>query len=88
MHTTPARWVERVRLDRAQQLLLDGHSVTSAAHHGGLGSDETLRRASPAAWGTAPTEYRGRLTTARPPTDPSPGRPGMPDGPGGTRLEL
>ncbi|WP_374106423.1 helix-turn-helix domain-containing protein [Streptomyces sp. TRM70350] len=42
-NTTPARWVGRVRLDRAQQL--DGHSVTSAAHHSGLGSDETLRRA-------------------------------------------
>lgn len=39
--TTPARWVERIRLDRAQQLL----SVTSAAQHRGFGSDETFRRA-------------------------------------------
>nr|WP_232108127.1 helix-turn-helix domain-containing protein [Streptomyces gossypiisoli] len=66
LNTTPARWVERVRLDRAQQLLLDGHSVTSAAHHSGLGSDETLRRAFARHLGTTPTEYRRRFTTTRP----------------------
>jgi transcriptional regulator GlxA family with amidase domain len=64
--TTPARWVEQVRLDRARQLLLDGHSVTSAARHSGLGSDETLRRAFARHLGTTPTEYRGRFTTTRP----------------------
>ncbi|MFJ6573903.1 GlxA family transcriptional regulator [Streptomyces sp. NPDC091292] len=63
--TTPARWVERVRLDRAQQLLLDGHSVTSAARHSGLGSDETLRRAFARHLNTTPTEYRRRFTTTR-----------------------
>ncbi|MEU3985289.1 helix-turn-helix domain-containing protein [Streptomyces sp. NPDC026672] len=63
LHTTPARWVERVRLDRAQQLLLEGHSITSAAHHSGLGSDETLRRAFARHLGTTPTEYRKRFTT-------------------------
>ncbi|MCG7203288.1 GlxA family transcriptional regulator [Streptomyces arenae] len=61
--TTPARWVERVRLDRAQQLLLDGHSVTSAARHSGLGTDETLRRAFARQLGTTPTHYRRRFTT-------------------------
>ncbi|MFF2850158.1 GlxA family transcriptional regulator [Streptomyces sp. NPDC058001] len=65
LDTTPARWVERVRLDRAQQLLLDGHSVTSAAQHSGLGSDETLRRAFARHLGTTPTEYRRRFTTTR-----------------------
>ncbi|MFD8863504.1 GlxA family transcriptional regulator [Streptomyces sp. NPDC059590] len=63
LHTTPARWVERVRLDRAQQLLLDGHSITSAAHHSGLGSDETLRRVFARHLGITPTEYRKRFTT-------------------------
>lgn len=63
LNTTPARWVERVRLDRAQQLLLDGHSITSAAHHSGLGSDETLRRTFARHLGTTPTEYRRRFTT-------------------------
>ncbi len=61
--TTPARWLERVRLDRAQQLLLEGHSVTSAAHGSGLGSDETLRRAFARHLGTTPSEYRARFAT-------------------------
>ncbi|MEV0909975.1 GlxA family transcriptional regulator [Streptomyces hokutonensis] len=68
--TTPARWVERVRLDRAQHLLLEGHSVTSAAHHSGLGTDETLRRAFARHLDTTPTHYRSRFasTRGRPPT--------------------
>ncbi|WP_329003982.1 GlxA family transcriptional regulator [Kribbella sp. NBC_00709] len=64
-HTTPGRWVERVRLDRAQQLLLDGHSITTAARLSGLGSDETLRRAFARHLGTTPTEYRRRFQAAR-----------------------
>ncbi|MBD0689176.1 GlxA family transcriptional regulator [Streptomyces sp. CBMA123] len=63
LRTTPARWVERVRLDRAQQLLLDGYGVTAAARHSGLGSDETLRRAFARHLGTTPTEYRRRFTS-------------------------
>lgn len=66
VRTTPARWVERVRLDRAQQLLLDGHSVTSAARLSGLGSDETLRRVFARHLGTTPTEYRRRFGTTGP----------------------
>ncbi|MFD8814490.1 GlxA family transcriptional regulator [Streptomyces sp. NPDC059627] len=61
--TTPARWVERVRLDRAQQLLLAGHSVTAAAQHSGLGTDETLRRAFARHLDTTPTHYRSRFTS-------------------------
>lgn len=60
--TTPARWVERVRLDRAQQLLLDGHSITTTARLSGLGSDETLRRAFARHLGTTPTEYLRRFS--------------------------
>ncbi|MBK3562775.1 GlxA family transcriptional regulator [Streptomyces sp. MBT62] len=63
--TTPARWVERVRLDRAQHLLLEGHSVTSAAHHSGLGTDETLRRAFARHLDTTPTHYRSRFASTR-----------------------
>jgi transcriptional regulator GlxA family with amidase domain len=62
--TTPGRWVERVRLDRAQQLLLDGHSITTAARLSGLGSDETLRRAFARHVGTTPTEYLRRFRNA------------------------
>jgi transcriptional regulator GlxA family with amidase domain len=61
--TTPARWLERVRLDRAQQLLLDGHGVTAAARDSGLGSDETLRRAFARHLGTTPTEFRARFSS-------------------------
>ena len=64
-NTTPGRWVERVRLDRAQQLLLDGHSITTAARLSGLGSDETLRRAFARHLGTTPTEYRQRFQAAK-----------------------
>ncbi|MER7844966.1 DJ-1/PfpI family protein [Kitasatospora sp. NPDC096077] len=71
LHTTPARWVERVRLDRAQQLLLDGHSITATARHSGLGSDETLRRAFARHLGTTPTEYRRRFGSTG-----TPGAPG------------
>ncbi|WP_406129832.1 GlxA family transcriptional regulator [Streptomyces sp. NBC_00989] len=63
--TTPARWVERVRLDRARHLLLEGHSVTSAAHHSGLGTDETLRRAFARHLDTTPTHYRSRFASTR-----------------------
>ncbi|MGW6279245.1 GlxA family transcriptional regulator [Kribbella sp. NPDC055071] len=61
LRTTPGRWVERVRLDRAQQLLLDGHSITVAARLSGLGSDETLRRAFARHLSTTPTEYQRRF---------------------------
>ncbi|MFJ9347628.1 GlxA family transcriptional regulator [Streptomyces sp. NPDC101237] len=63
LDTTPARWVERVRLDRARQLLLEGHSVTSAAHRSGLGTDETLRRVFARHLGTTPTHYRRQFAT-------------------------
>ncbi|WP_315902620.1 helix-turn-helix transcriptional regulator [Streptomyces misionensis] len=69
--TTPARRVERVRLDRAQQLLLDGHGITAAARHSGLGSDETLRRAFARHLGITPTEYRRRCTGTREPAPSS-----------------
>ena len=70
--TTPARWVESVRVEAAQRLLLAGHSVTSAATLSGMGSDETLRRAFARIVGTTPTEYRDRFATTRPRT---PGKP-------------
>lgn len=64
--TTPARWVERARLELAQRLLLEGATVTAAAERSGLGSDETLRRASARHAGTTPSEYQFRFTSARP----------------------
>ncbi|TCN42453.1 transcriptional regulator GlxA family with amidase domain [Rhodococcus sp. SMB37] len=68
--TTPARWVEQVRLGHAQQLLLDGHSVTSTARRSGFGSDETLRRVFLRHLGVTPTDYRRHFATTG--TTPNP----------------
>lgn len=62
--TTPARWLEQVRLDHAKQLLLDGHSVTDSAQLSGFGSDETLRRAFWRHLHTTPSEYREHFATS------------------------
>lgn len=62
--TTPTSWLERVRLDRARQLLLDGQGVTAAAELSGFGSDEQLRRAFARHLDTTPSEYRQRFSTA------------------------
>lgn len=61
--TTPARWVERTRLEEAKRLLLAGHSVTAAAELSGLGSDESLRRVFGRHLGITPTEYRQRFAS-------------------------
>nr|AIU93815.1 hypothetical protein LRS1606.381 [Rhodococcus sp. NS1] len=61
--TTPARWVEEIRLGHATTLLLDGHTVTSTARRSGFGSDETLRRVFLRHFGISPTDYRKRFAT-------------------------
>jgi transcriptional regulator GlxA family with amidase domain len=59
--TTPARYVEQVRLEHARMLLDSGYSVTSAARHSGFGSDENLRRAFRHYLNVAPTAYQHRF---------------------------
>ncbi|PRY37486.1 GlxA family transcriptional regulator [Umezawaea tangerina] len=56
--TTPARYVELVRLECAQDLLQKGHTVAVAAARSGFGSDETLRRVFTNRLGLSPTAYR------------------------------
>lgn len=63
---TPAGYVESVRLEAAQALLDAGESVTRAARHSGLGSDETLRRVFLRHLGVTPSAYRARFRTAAP----------------------
>jgi transcriptional regulator GlxA family with amidase domain len=70
LDTTPARYVEQVRLEHARMLLDSGHSVTSAARHSGFGSDENLRRAFHHYLKIAPTTYQHRFTTTA--TTPGP----------------
>lgn len=62
LDTTPARYLEQVRLEQAQILLDQGHSVTTTAARSGFGSDDTLRRAFQQHLGIAPSTYQHRFT--------------------------
>jgi transcriptional regulator GlxA family with amidase domain len=61
--TTPARYVEMVRIDAARAALDAGHSVTESAHRAGFGSPETLRRVFTEHLGVSPKAYRDRFRT-------------------------
>jgi transcriptional regulator GlxA family with amidase domain len=61
--TTPAAYVETLRVEAARMLLEQGASVTRAARGSGLGSDETLRRAFARHLGATPSEYAARFRT-------------------------
>jgi transcriptional regulator GlxA family with amidase domain len=67
--TTPNKYVELIRFDRAKGLLDSGSSVTEAAQGSGFGSSESLRRAFIAHMAIPPSTYRGRFssTLAAPP---------------------
>ena len=59
--TTPAKAVERVRVDAARAALEGGAPVKRVARDCGFGSAETLRRAFLRRVGTGPDEYRRRF---------------------------
>lgn len=63
--TSPARWVEQIRVDAARALILDGHPMTLVAQLSGMGTDETLRRAFARHLDTTPTAFRERFYTTR-----------------------
>ncbi|MEW2622996.1 GlxA family transcriptional regulator [Streptomyces sp. NPDC048106] len=63
--TTPAKFVEQVRLDHAKALLDSGCGVAEAARAAGFGSSETMRRAFVARLGVSPSGYRARFATTR-----------------------
>lgn len=62
--TTPARYVEMVRIDVARAALDAGHSVAHSARLAGFGSVETLRRVFVKHLGVSPKAYRDRFRTA------------------------
>jgi len=67
--TTPGKYVELIRFDRAKELLDAGLSVTEAAQDSGFGSSESLRRAFIAHMSIPPSKYRGRFaSTTRAPS--------------------
>jgi transcriptional regulator GlxA family with amidase domain len=65
VRTTPARFVERVRVEAARDLLESGRSsVDAVAELCGFGSAETMRRAFRRVLGIGPGEYRQRFGAA------------------------
>jgi transcriptional regulator GlxA family with amidase domain len=63
--TTPARFVEQVRVETARRLLEDtDHGVEQVAAAAGFGTSETMRRAFLRGVRTSPTEYRRRFRAA------------------------
>ncbi|GFG63766.1 AraC family transcriptional regulator [Mycobacterium kubicae] len=64
MGTTPARYVEMVRIDMARAALDAGRGVTETAHLTGFGTPETLRRVFLNRLGISPKAYRDRFRTA------------------------
>ncbi|MGW0087231.1 GlxA family transcriptional regulator [Streptomyces sp. NPDC003393] len=66
LNTTPMKYVELIRFDRAKALLDAGHGATEAATLSGFPSYESLRRAFARHLGVSPTRYQQRFTTTRP----------------------
>jgi transcriptional regulator GlxA family with amidase domain len=63
--TTPGRFVERVRVEAARDLLEGGDgAVEEVARRCGFGSAETMRRGFLRVLGVGPAEYRRRFRTA------------------------
>ncbi|MFI7494104.1 GlxA family transcriptional regulator [Kocuria sp. M4R2S49] len=65
LQVSPAKFVERTRLDHAKGLLDAGHSVTETARAAGFGSTETLRRTFGAQFDVSPSQYRARFASTR-----------------------
>ncbi|MEU0599993.1 GlxA family transcriptional regulator [Streptomyces sp. NPDC006393] len=66
LDTTPMKYVELIRFDRAKALLDAGHGATEAAALSGFPSYESLRRAFARHLGVSPTRYQHRFSTTRP----------------------
>jgi transcriptional regulator GlxA family with amidase domain len=65
---TPARYVERVRLEAARRLLEEGgQPIATVAEACGFGTAETMRRAFLRTLAVGPSEYRRRFQTGRRP---------------------
>ena len=64
LSTTPSKYLELIRFDRAKALLDEGLSVTEVARSSGFGTPESLRRAFVSRMSIPPSQYRGRFTSA------------------------
>ena len=63
LETTPGKYVELIRLDRAKSLLDEGMSVTEAAESSGFGTSESLRRAFVTHLSIPPSKYRRHFSS-------------------------
>lgn len=61
--TTPARYLEQVRLETAKTLLLHGEPVANTARRAGFGSPVTMRRIFVSRIGMPPSAYRERFAS-------------------------
>ena len=59
---TPARAVERVRVEAARRMLEEGRPVKRTSGRCGFGSEETMRRSFLRLLGTTPQAYRARFS--------------------------
>jgi transcriptional regulator GlxA family with amidase domain len=63
--TTPARYIERLRLEAARLRLEEGDEpIATTARACGFGTSETMRRTFVRALGVSPAEYRRRFRAA------------------------
>jgi transcriptional regulator GlxA family with amidase domain len=60
---TPARAVERIRVEAARQVLEQALPIKRVASRCGFGSEETMRRSFLRLLGTTPQEYRERFSS-------------------------
>ncbi len=73
MATTPARYVERVRMEAAQAMLEGSDDpMATVARRTGFGSPESMRRAFTRNLGVTPGAYRARFRTTRTPAEDRP----------------
>lgn len=63
LQTTPGKYVELIRLDKAKALLDEGLSVTEVAASSGFGTSESLRRTFISHLAIPPSKYRGRFAS-------------------------
>jgi transcriptional regulator GlxA family with amidase domain len=64
LHTSPARFIEQMRLEAAKSFLDAGHNVAETARLSGFGSPETLRRTFTKRFGIPPSRYRRHFASA------------------------